>query len=822
MYKLMSNNTRMRQLLEDLVQDVRFGGRTLRKAPGFSATAVLTVALATGATTAIFSIVNSVLLRPLPFAAPDRLVQVEEMMPIGGAGAVLYPDLEEFRKQSSTFEMFSGYGLTTRHLQGAAGTERLTAVVSDRYFFTLLGVQPIAGRTFQSGDEGPAVVISERLWNRRFDRDPSVIGRTIALDGNTFDAARQRTVIERRAYTVLGVMPETFQFPYGAASVYPAALPETQTDIWILDDRARRMGRASVTGRLKSGVMIDAAASELSLIEQRLDVLTPSPYRPTGVRLVALAEDVLRSIRRFLWMLFGAVGLVLAAACANVANLLLARTTARTREVVTRAALGAGRLRLARQFLTESLLLSFGGGLVGVAIAWWGTDLLVALGSAKIPRAHEIAPILDWGAFTFLLLVCVATAILFGLAPALTAARADIQTVTKEAAGHVTLGGSYRRIRDGLVVAEVALAFVLACGAVVVMRELSRLQQTDTGMVTDNVLTFHLTPRVEDSDYYKIEERVAQLPGVEAAGLIHMVPLQNWGGIGTFQVRGRPREEVARLPTAELRSVTPGYFQALGIPIRAGRPLTERDSLDAPGAILVNEALARLHFAGEDPIGREMDRGRIVGVVADVRQVRLDRPAATQIYFPVARTAGIASDIGMSLIVRAQGQPQAVIDAVRSAVRQLNPNLAIFNIRTMEQVLADSLWELNLYRWLIGLFAALALVLAGIGLYGVISYSVASRTREFAIRLALGSDQIALARLVVSRGVRLAAVGLMVGAVAALALTRLVGNLTASLGPDPTTLAATSVLLLAIALLACLVPAMRVARMDPATALRHD
>jgi putative ABC transport system permease protein len=354
------------------------------------------------------------------------------------------------------------------------------------------------------------------------------------------------------------------------------------------------------------------------------------------------------------------------------------------------------------------------------------------------------------------------------------------------------------------------------------MRELSRLHGVDAGIAIDNVITFHLTPRVDDAAYYRIEERVAQLPGVDAAGLIHMVPLQNWGGIGTFQVRGRPPDEPTQMPTAELRSVTPGYFDVLGIPIRRGRGVTERDSSTTPTPILINDALARLYFPDEDPVGRELNRGTIVGVVGDVRHAGLDSPALPQIYSPVNRHAGIASDIGMSLLVRFQGSPEAVVAAVRNAVREVNPSLAIFNIKTMAQIVADSLWELRLYRWLVGLFAALALLLAAIGLYGVIAYSATTRVREFAVRLALGSDPIGLARLVMARGVGLASAGLLIGALIAMSLTRVLRELPATFAPDAGLFAAVSGLVLAIALLACLVPALRVTRVDPATALRHE
>ena len=801
--------------LEDVTRDLRFAARTLLRAPGFTLATVTSLALATGATTSIFSIVNGVLLRPLPFAEPDRLVQVRELQQVGGPGPVVHADLREFRAQSTSVERFSSYELTTRLLETEAGSERVTAVISDREFFMLLGVAPIVGRTFGDSDPSSVAVLGEAIWTRRFDRDPSIVGRTMAFSGNRWDPVQRRSVIHRREITVIGVMPGWFQFPYSAASGFPGALPESRTDIWIPDDRPVG-GRSSVIGRLKRGVTVQSAEQELDLIERRLDVTAPGRYRATGVQLTALADEVLGTVHRSLWLLFGAVGLVLVAACANVANLLLARTTARTHEIVTRAALGAGPLRLVRQFLAESLLLSFAGGAAGAALAFWGVDVLVAIGAAKIPRAHEVA--LDWQAFLFLLIVCVITAVLFGLAPALLASRADTQSMTKESGGRSTVSPRYGYIRDALVVAEVALAFVLAFGAAGVMRELNRLERTDSGMRTDNVITLHLTPRVADHDYYAIEERVAQLPGVRAAGFIQMVPLQNWGWIGDFHITGRPREE---RPTVELRTVTPGYFKALGIPVR-GRLVTEADAVGNAQTILINEALARAHFRGDDPIGRETDRGTIVGVVGDVRQARLDQPAIPEIYGGVNRDAGIAGDLGLTLIVNTSGPPEAIVPAVRAAVREVNPILAIFNVKTMDRIVSDSLWELNLYRWLIGLFATLALVLATIGLYGVISYGVTSRGREFAVRLALGSDPAGLVRLVLVRGARLAAIGLVLGAIGALGLLPLLRGLPATIRPDVTTFIAISALLTTIAFFACLAPAIRVAAVNPATALRHD
>ena len=642
--------------LDDLGRDVRYAVRTLLRTPGFTLVAVTSLALATGATTAIFSVVNGVLLRPLPFESPDRLVQIygrnfrEDR---GGQDAVTGPVepavLEAFATQSTSFDGFAGYSVSTSHLQGPSGVERLNAVVADLQFFSVLGVKPILGRTFEVGDPLDVAVISASLWQQRFNSDPSLPGKTVTLAD--------------RSVTLLGVMPATFQFPYSAASILPGAQPQSRTDIWIPMPSIRsgavgslRRGRVSVVARIKEGVATAAARSELEVIARRLEEQFRGTAVRVGVRVQPLADVVLGPVKRSLWMLMAAVGLVLAAACANVANLLLARMTVRTREVVTRAALGASRTRLVRQFLAESLLLSVAGGLVGLAIARWGTTVLLSTGAARIPRTQEIA--LDWQAFAFLAMTCLATAVFFGLAPALSAARVDAISAVNESVRQ-TPHRMYGRIRDGLVVVEVALAFVLAVGAAVVMREIVRLQQVDDGMITENVLTLHVTPRTEAQDYYAIERRVAQLPGVRDVGLTQLVPLQNWGWTADFSVEGRAPDPQRR-SIAGLRYVTPGYFRALGIPIVRGRGFVEGDTADAPRVILVNEALARQYFPGEDPVGRNLDRGAIVGVVGDVRQVHLDRPAEPEIIYPAAQNVAVASDLGMSLIVRTAMPPESL------------------------------------------------------------------------------------------------------------------------------------------------------------------
>jgi putative ABC transport system permease protein len=802
--------------LDDLRHDVRFAIRSLLKQPGFTATITLTLALATGATGAIFSVVNAVLLRPLPFRAPDRLVQVFEIGRVGGPGAVFFGDLQEFRRQSNTFESFATQGRTTKHLEGIGEPERLTAILTDREFFRVLGVNPIAGRTFTPDDTGQVAVISARLWRERFNRAATLPGSTITLSGQRWDADLQRTVIDRRPFTVIGVMPETFQFPYGATTSFPGAMREGRTDLWIYDERDARGGRWSVIARMKPGVSVATAEAELVAIEARIDAQAPSPNRPIGVQLRPVAEVALESTDRFLWLLMGAVALALAAACANVANLMLARAIVRAREVATRVALGAIGLRLVRQFLAESVVLALAGGTLGVAAAWWGINILVAVGSAKIPRAHEIG--LDWEVLAFFLLICLGTAVLVGLVPALSALRVDVTALSKESNTRGTSRPLLARLRDTLVVAEVALAFVLALGTALVMSSLSQLRSSETGMVTRNVVTFHMTPKVEDAHYLQLEQRVSQLPGVEAAGWIQLLPLQNWGWVGDYGIRGRASTERR---TVELRTVTPGYFRALGIPLLAGRELDSRDVGGGPQAILVNQALVARDFPNENAVGRETDRGTIVGVVGDVRQVTLDRPATPEIYQPLGKNAGVATDLGLTLLVRSEGPRDALIAAVRATTREVNPALAIFNIKSMDQVIDESLWELNLYRWLIGLFAILALVLAVIGLYGVISYAVASRTKEFAIRLALGSDHSTLARLVLTRGLVLTGIGVVLGSGGAWALFQLLREWPVAAQPSASLFALVAALLAALSLLACAAPSLRVSMTNPARALRE-
>ena len=806
------------QWLDHLGRDTRFAARTLVRSPGFAAMAILSLALATGATTAIFSVINGVLLRPLPFHEPDRLVQIfgsewrqDRGVATDNMSAPIGREEIDAYRRSPQIAAMAAYGLSTAHLIGAGRLERLTSVETDLAFFDVLGVPALVGRVFTPADGPDVAVVSAGWWARQFGSDPTVAGRVVILNG--------------RSVTILGVMPPSFQFPYGAGSVLPTALPEMRTDVWLpfpLRDATgapRHRGRTHVIARLAPSSSVASLQTELGGMAEQVQRGFQDPRIRIKVRVAPLKEVVAGPVRQSLWMLFAAVGLVLAAACANLANLLLARLSVRAREVVTRAALGATPRRLVSQFLVESVLLSVLGGAAGALIARWGTPLLAALAAARIPRADEVA--LDWQAFAFLSALCVGTALVFGIAPALAATRLDIHGITRESGGHPTGAGGYGGLRNTLVIVEVALAFVLAAGGVTVVRELIRLQRLDNGMATENVLTMHLTPRATVAEYQAIEDRLAGVPGVTAVGLTQVIPLQNWGWRADFSVKGGSRTFPGR-SLASLRYVTPAYFRTLGIRVVRGRTFTDQDGERTPMVLVVNETLARRYFPGEDPVGVELDRGVIVGVVADVRQAGLDQTAEPEIYYAVAQNVATSPDIGMSVVLRTIGPPDRVVSAARSAIAEVAPSIAVFNVRTMAQIVTDSLWELRLYRVLIGGFAALALGLAAIGLHGVIACHVTARMHEFAVRLALGAEPSSLSRLVMRRALTLAGVGLAAGITLTLSLAPGLRATPIGQSADAVLYVITTAVVIAIALVACLMPALQVGRVDAASALRHQ
>ena len=776
-----------RPLAETVLQDLRFTLRSWGRTPGFAIAAIGTLALGIGANTAIFSVVGGVLLRPLPFSNPEQLVQLYEAQPAdrlrtGFDGPVVYSDLEQWRAGAKLFGGMVTYKTSSANLQGSGEPEHVATVAAEGGLFGIVGVAALAGRTFDERDPLNVAVASYGLWKGYFGGDPSAIGRTVTLDGQPF--------------TLIGVMPQGIQFPYGASSGAMWIPWDARADL-----RSRPNGRLDgVLARLKPGVALEAARQELAAME--------GPSQAGRQMRIRLLKDVVSGqAKHSLLVLLGAVGMVLLVACVNVANLMLARTASRAREIAIRAALGAGRLRLMRQFLTEGLLLAFCGGLAGLAMGVWGSRILVSIAAAQIPRADDIG--MDWRVFTFLLAICGTAGIALGLAPSIAAARGGVGAIKSRSVGSA--------LRDALVVIEIALAFVLLTGAGLLMRSFLNLQRTNSGVNAENVLTVHVVVS-SARESTALEERVARIPGVRAAGLISLLPLQNSDWSGGFFIEGRPE-----LLQTELRYVTPGYFRAMGIPLRRGREFSPRDDSSVGRVILINETLARQYFPNQDPVGRKTDRGVIIGVVGDVRQVALSSPAKPEIFYTVAQNFAQLRRHGSTLVVRGHGPPEALVGAIRSAIREVSPGQALFRVATMRRVIEDSLAHPRLYAWLLGLFAAMGTLLAAAGIYGVISYLVARRTREFGIRMALGADSAHVLFMVIHRGALLTGLGLVAGISGAILLTRVLRSLLYGVAPlDPPTFIMMAVVLAAAALSACLMPARRAARVNPSVALRSE
>ncbi len=794
-------------MLDNLLQDIRYTLRTLARNRMFSFTALSMLALGIGANTAMFSVVHAVILQPFPFAGQERLVQLYGT-PVERGEAIAAADAEGFRNESQSFEAIAGYNAGARYLQEPDGLRRVMTVDVERGFFTMLGVQPEAGRTF-----GPADISNVAVASALFSTE---VGKRVTVDGMPL--------------TIVGVMPASFQFPYSAASRLQIASSETRTDLWILADSApgqpRRGRLGHVTGRLKPNVTLNAAAAELNVIMRRLESANPNRLKGLGVRLLPLSDAVVSPpVRRSLFILFAAAGVVLLLACANIANLLLVQVVLRTKEIAARAAVGAAPSRLMRQFLTESLVVSLIGGGGGLVLAWWGSERLTQLASAQLPRAFEAG--MNWPVFVFSIAACIATGLLFGLAPTLGAMRTNPQLILNEA-GRSTMSRRQRHLRDALVAVEVALAFILAVGATLLIRELIRLRNTEMGMIPDSVMTLHIGQTMQGVDarqFYDIVQRVRQVPGVREAGFTQMLPLQNsgWRANSTdFRIRGTPIDD-RDLFSMELRYVTPGYFRALGIPIVRGRGITEQDTRDAPHVILINEALARRRFGNDDPIGKETTRGTIVGITGNVRQVHLDRAAEPEVYYPIAQNWSQIGEIGMSLVVKTDGPPLALTSAVRAAIREVNPNAAIFGIRTMDRIARDSLADFTLYLTLMSAFSGLALFLACSGTYGVISFLAAARNREFAIRTALGAGRSQVTRLVLHDAIRLTVIGMTSGLIIVILMRPLLQNLPVSVRPPGVlTVLPVAFAITFLTLMACVIPARRAAVSDPMTALRQD
>ncbi len=803
--------------MDTLLQDVRYGIRQLRRSPGFTAAAVLTLALGIGANTAIFSLVNGVFLRPLPYKDAGRLVFVAATNRVRGIkiDVTSYPDFADWRAQNHVFSGLAAYRPQYYDLSGVTQPERIRGVRVSEDLLPLLNEKPVLGRAFLPEEYQPGknheVLVSDGLWRRLFGSDPGLVGRTLKLNDEN--------------YTVIGVMPPRFGFPPNErALLYTPLAP----------DANRSHGWLWAVGRLKPGISLREAQVEMDTISHRLEQQYTHSSERQGVNLLPLQERVVGDLRPAFLVFVCAVGLVLLIACANCANLMLGRTTARARELAVRVALGAGRRRLMQQLLTESALLSLLGGAVGLLLAVWGVDVLVALmkKGLPIPRLENVG--IDGWVLGFAFLVSLLTGIIFGLAPALAASRVELNESLKEGSRSVT--GSLRpvQLRSLLVVSEVALALVLLVGAGLMIRSFLLLSRVDTGVDTRNVLALDFSlyesryaqPHVHSDFLRQVAERVRNLPGVNSASWATTLPLSGDSDEDSFSIVGQPEPGPGKPRNASFNVVGPGYFKTLRIPLTRGRDFTDHDTEAAPGVVLINQAMVRRFWPDEDPLGKQITMDgksffSIVGVVGNVRQLGQASETTPEVYLsylhdPVAWPY-------RTLIVRTVGDPLKLVGLVEQAVWSVNRDQPVSDIRTMEQVLADSVAQPRIFTLLLGVFAALALALASVGIYGVVSYSVSQRTHEVGVRLALGAEQFDVLRLVIGQGMLLTGIGLGIGLAGAMALTRFLSSFLYGVRPtDPFTFAVVALALAGVALLATYIPARRATKVDPMVALRYE
>jgi predicted permease len=822
--------------MELLWQNLAYGFRMMRKHPGFTAVAVLTLALGMGANTAIFSVVDGVLLRPLPYPHPEQLVRVTADLRKANVQefGLSFNELFDFRDRAGIFQEVAGVWPLSANLTEVDQPERVELLLVDANYFEMLGAQAQKGRVFGSSDYRPGMgevaVISDGLWRRRFGADPNIVGRKFRLDNDL--------------YTIAGVTRAGFH--------HPGRILETEVEVWLpsgwlgppFDPRPARKQRLlpAAIARLKPGIHLAEAQARMDSLGAALVREYPDDYPADAgwaPRLVPLRDDLVGNVRKTLDVLLAAVGVVLLIACVNVANLLLARATARQREIAVRGALGAGRGRIVQQLLTESILLALVGGVVAIPLAFWGVRLLIALSPANLPRAGEIS--LNLVVLAFTLALSLVTGIIFGLAPAWQMSQSDLQNALRES-GRGAIGGSRGgRVRQLLVIAELGLALVLLASATLVVRSFWLLQNVDPGFNAHNLLTAQLwlpqPNNVESGPYFQHDRRVAffreairrirALPGVRGVGGTTTLPLATSPTLIRFTLEGEPPESTS-VNAAESPRITPGYFAAMGIPLLRGRDFAETDDAKSPLAMVVNQTFVRKYFPDQNPIGQRIRQGShrnpgdwhtIIGVVGDVRSEGLELEAKPQAY----RSLYQVSLLNMTLVIRTAGNASGVAEDVRREISAVDPNEPLFGVRTMDQILAAAMAQRRFAMTLLGLFAATAVLLAGTGIYGVMSYLVAQRTQEIGIRMALGAQRGDVLGLVVGQGMRLALAGVAVGIAAALALTRMMSDLLYGVKPtDPATLAAVALLVAGVAFLACYVPARRATRVDPLVALRYE
>jgi predicted permease len=802
-----------------MFQDLRYGIRMLIKNPSFTAIAVLTLALGIGANITIFSVVNAVLLRPLPYPDADRLVFLWSEAPAQNIRerASTYGNVADWREQNRSFEDLAAFDPTVVTLTGAAEPEQVMSVRASANYFPLFGVAPMLGRTFTAEEEQQrvrVVVLSHGLWQRRFGASPDILGQTLEIDGMSSQ--------------VIGVMPEHFR----SGKETPIWEPHTLFPDWEAQKAQRGTGSWQVVGRLKPQVSLAQAQVEMNTIAQRLEQAFPAANKGLGVNLVPLQLQYTGSnVRLALWMLFGAVVLVLLIACTNVANLMLARGIAREREMAIRLALGAGRLRLIRQLLTESALLALLGGAGGLLIALWGIKALISFSPPNIPHLDSVA--IDARVLAFTTVVSLLTSLLFGLAPALKISQSQPAAALKE--GRSASGGiSGRRLRSLLLITEFSLAVLLLAGAGLLLRSFNKLQAVDPGFDPARVLHMQLTPeRNSTADqwrvfYQQVSERIAALPGVEAAGLTSEIFISgNPDGLITLEGASPESSDLARIPFRR-DVISEGLFETLRVPLREGRFFNAQDNQAAVPVTIINETMARQFWPGEEAVGKRFKLGpaqsanpwlTVVGVVGDMRRQSLERQPIAQIFRPYLQS----SERRLIILIRTTGDPTQIAAVVRDEIRALDKTVLINGIATLESQLDQRVAQRRFQTWLLALFSALALLLAAVGIYGLIHQSVALRAREIGTRMALGAQPRDILRLVIGQGMRLALCGVGIGLLAALGLTRVLASLLFGVtATDPMTFIAAPVLLLLVALLACYLPARRATKVDPMLALRHE
>jgi putative ABC transport system permease protein len=811
--------------MQVLVQDLRYGARMLLKKPGFTFIAIITLALGIGANTAIFSVVNAVMLRPLPYRHQERLVAIQELGRHGNRVQVTPANFLDWRAQNNSFEHLAAILTRTANLAGTDDAERISLAVTSANFFDVFSLQPQHGRLFIPEDEqaghAPIVVISHGLWQRRFGGDAEIIGKSITLDG--------------RSYTVAGVAPAGFQYPDKTEAWLPPVRLAPTLNETMDPTRVRGFGFLSAVALLKPEVSLVQAKTDMETITARLREQYPETNNNRFNAVVSLHTHLVGDTSTVLALLLGVVCFVLLIACANVANLMLARATARQKEIAIRTALGASRLRIMCQLLTESLMLSLSGGVFGVLLAWWGIDLLTKLLPKDFPRVTDIN--LDVVVLGFTLLISLLTGIIFGFAPAWQISKVDVQESLKESSRGAAGSVRRNRLRSLLVVAEVALSLVLLVGAGLLFRSFLQLQSVNAGFNPQQVLTMSLTPSgnnfQQDEQYIafynRVTERLSAIPGVDTVGAINTLPLAKGPTTG-FRVEGRPLLPRDQWAGVNYRSVTPDYFRALNIPVVQGRAFEERDNVTSPLVVLINQATAERDFAGENPIGKRINTGsvdrnnqpywfEIIGVVANIRSLELNTEPTPEIYLSHAQ------DVfgSMSFVIRTTVEPTSVAPALRQAVQEVDKAQPVSDIRTMENIVSESVTQPRFNLMLLGVFSSLALLLSAAGIYGVTAYSVTQRTHEIGIRLALGARPVDVLKMVVGQGMLLILIGIGIGVVASVFLTRLMTTLLFGVGAtDPVTFVVVALILTGVALLACFVPARRAAKTDPMVALRYE